>query len=152
MANVNKVILLGRITRDVELRYTSTGTAVAELGMAVNRYRKDDNGQSQEEVTFVDVTLWARQAELASQYLEKGRQVYIEGRLDMDEWEDKTTGKKRTKLKIVGENMQFIGGGESGGQKQQQAPRQQAAPRQQSAPQQQPAYAGGGMADEDIPF
>lgn len=120
--------------------------------MAVNRYRKDDNGQSQEEVTFVDVTLWARQAELASQYLEKGRQVYIEGRLDMDEWEDKTTGKKRTKLKIVGENMQFIGGGESGGQKQQQAPRQQAAPRQQSAPQQQPAYAGGGMADEDIPF
>ena len=98
MANVNKVILLGRITRDVELRYTSTGTAVAELGMAVNRYRKDDNGQSQEEVTFVDVTLWARQAELASQYLEKGRQVYIEGRLDMDEWEDKTTGKKRTKL------------------------------------------------------
>ncbi len=115
MANLNKVMLIGNLTRDPELRYTPKGTAVAEIGMAINRVRTNDQGQRQEDTTFIDVTLWGRQAELAQQYLTKGRPVYIEGRIQMDTWEDKNTGQKRTKLKVVGENMQFIGGGGGGG-------------------------------------
>ena len=115
MANLNKVMLIGNLTRDPELRYTPKGTAVAELGMAINRIRNNDQGQRQEETTFIDVTLWGRQAELAQQYLTKGRPVYIEGRLQLDTWEDKNSGQKRSKLKVVGENMQFLGGGGSGG-------------------------------------
>ena len=115
MANLNKVMLIGNLTRDPELRYTPKGTAVAEIGMAINRIRTNDQGQRQEDTTFVDVTLWGRQAELAQQYLSKGRPVYIEGRLQMDTWEDKNSGQKRSKLKVVGENMQFLGGGGGGG-------------------------------------
>jgi single-strand DNA-binding protein len=115
MANLNKVMLIGNLTRDPELRYTPKGTAVAELGMAIGRVWTNDQGQRQEETTFIDVTLWGRQAELAQQYLSKGRSVYIEGRLKMDTWEDKTSGQKRSKLKVVGEVMQFIGGGGGGG-------------------------------------
>ena len=114
MANLNKVMLIGNLTRDPELRYTPKGTAVAEIGMAVNRVRTNDQGQRQEDTTFVDVTLWGRQAELAQQYLSKGRPVYIEGRLQMDTWEDKNSGQKRSKLKVVGENMQFIGSAGAG--------------------------------------
>lgn len=110
MASYNKVTLIGNITRDIDLRYTPKGTAVAELGIAVNRVTKNEDGSKREEVTFVDVTLWGNTAELAKQYLEKGRSVFIEGRLQMDTWTDKETGKQRTKLKVVGENMQFIGG------------------------------------------
>lgn len=109
MANVNKITLIGRITRDIELRHTPSGTALTDLGLAVNRRRKEGDNYV-EETTFIDVTLWARQAELAAEYLEKGREVYIEGRLQMDTWEDKETGKTRSKLKVVGENMQFLGG------------------------------------------
>lgn len=118
MANVNKVMLLGNITRDIEVRYTPKGAAVAELGLAVNRITKNDQGQKKEETTFVDVTLWGRQAELAGQYLAKGRPVFIEGRLQLDSWDDKQSGQKRTKLKVVGENLQFI----SGGDRSQQTP------------------------------
>lgn len=116
MANVNKVMLLGNITREIEVRYTPNGTAVAELGMAVNRVRKGEDGEKIEEVTFVEVTLWGKQAELAGQYLAKGRSVFIEGRLQLDQWDDKQTGQKRQRLRVVGENMQFIGG-QSGGEK-----------------------------------
>ena len=115
MANLNKVMLMGNLTRDPELRYTPKGTAVADIGMAINRVWTNDQGERQEETTFVDVTLWGRQAELAQQYLSKGRPVYIEGRLQMDTWEDKNSGQKRSKLKVVGENMQFIGSGGGGG-------------------------------------
>jgi len=115
MANLNKVMLIGNLTRDPELRYTPKGTAVADIGMAINRVWTNDQGERQEETTFVDVTLWGRQAELAQQYLSKGRPVYIEGRLQMDTWEDKNSGQKRSKLKVVGENMQFIGSGGGGG-------------------------------------
>jgi single-strand DNA-binding protein len=115
MANLNKVMLIGNLTRDPELRYTPKGTAVADIGMAINRVRTNDQGERQEDTTFVDVTLWGRQAELAQQYLSKGRPVYIEGRLQMDTWEDKNSGQKRSKLKVVGENMQFIGSGSGGG-------------------------------------
>ena len=116
MANLNKVLLMGNLTRDPEVRYTPKGTAVAELGLAVNRQFTADNGEKREEVTFVDVTLWGRQAEVAGEYLKKGRPVFIEGRLQMDSWEDKATGQKRSKLKVVAEGMQLIGGrgGEGG--------------------------------------
>ena len=126
MANLNKVMLIGNLTRDPELRYTPKGTAVADIGMAINRVWNNDSGQKQEETTFVDVTLWGRQAELAEKYLGKGRGVYIEGRLQLDSWDDKETGKKRSKLKVVGENLQFLpdgkagpGGGGGGGQRPQ---------------------------------
>jgi len=109
MANLNKVMLIGNLTRDPEIRHTPKGTAVAELGLAINREWKDESGNKQSDVTFLDVTLWGRQAEVAQQYLTKGKPVYIEGRLQLETWDDKETGKKRSKLKIVGENMQFLG-------------------------------------------
>lgn len=116
MANLNKVMLIGNLTRDPEVRYTPKGTAVTDLGLAVNRIYATDSGERREETTFVDITLWGRQAEIAGQYMKKGKPIYIEGRLQMDTWQDKQTGQNRTKLKIVGENFQFLGGrDESGG-------------------------------------
>jgi single-strand DNA-binding protein len=119
MASYNRVLLMGNCTRDPEVRYTPKGTAVAEIGLAVNRVYTADNGEKREETTFVDVTLWGRQAEIAGEYLKKGRPVFIEGRLQMDTWDDKQTGQKRSKLKVVAEGMQLLGsrpeGGESGG-------------------------------------
>ena len=108
-------MIMGNITRDIELRAISNGTAVAVLSLACNRVRTGDDGQKIEEVTFVDVTLWGRQAELASQYLGKGKPVFIEGRLQTDSWTDKETGKQRSKMKVIGENMQFIGAPSGGG-------------------------------------
>jgi|SRR5215471_452001 single-strand DNA-binding protein len=110
MANLNKVLLLGNVTRDPEVRYTPKGSAVCDLGIAVNRAYTTDSGEKREEVTFVDVTLWGRTAEVASEYLKKGRPVFIEGRLQMDSWDDKQTGQKRTRLRVVAENMQLLGG------------------------------------------
>jgi single-strand DNA-binding protein len=171
MANLNKVMIMGNLTRDIELRYTPTGTAVADLGLATNRYRTADNGEKIVDVTYVDVTLWGRQAELANQYLGKGKPVFIEGRLQTDSWTDKETGKQRSKMKVVGETMQFIGapsggggnssgGNNNGGQQQQQNQPVQNSP-QQAAPQQQSPPQGGSPAnnmpdfqeeDDDIPF
>jgi single-strand DNA-binding protein len=117
MSSFNKVILLGNLTRDPQVRYTPGGTAVAELGLAINRTWFDQKTNSRrDETTFVDVTLWGRQAEVAGEYLAKGRQVLIEGRLHLDTWEDKESGQKRSKLKVVCENMRMVGGrGEGGG-------------------------------------
>src|SRR5204862_490627 len=98
MASFNKVILLGNLTRDPEVRYTPKGSAVCDLGIAVNRAYTTDSGERREEVTFVDVVLWARLAEIAGEYLKKGRPVFIEGRLQMDTWDDKQTGQKLTRL------------------------------------------------------
>jgi single-strand DNA-binding protein len=114
MASFNKVILLGNLTRDPEVRYTPKGSAVCDLGVAVNRVYTPEGGERREEVTFVDVVLWARLAEIAGEYLRKGRPVFIEGRLQMDSWDDKQTGQKRTKLRVVGESMQLLGGRPSG--------------------------------------
>lgn len=157
MANVNKVMLLGNITRDLEVRYTPKGTAVCDLGMAVNRIRTGDTGERIEEVTYVDVTLWGRQAELAGQYLSKGRSVFIEGRLQLDQWDDKATGQKRSRLRVVGENMQFIGGqGGGSGSPNNASPPQStpAAPKGSSAPSQGGAPAADSFDndDDDIPF
>ncbi len=155
MANLNKVMLIGNLTRDPELRHTPKGTAVAELGLAINRVWKDEQGQKQEETTFVDVTLWGRQAELAQQYLAKGNPVYIEGRLNLDTWDDKTTGQKRSKLKVIGENLQFLSSGKSGGA----GAGGQDRPQAQSAPQRAGSPQGASAApiedfqeDDDIPF
>jgi len=116
MANFNKVFLMGNLTRDPELRYTPKGQAVAKLGLAVNRRYTTESGEAREEVTFVDVDAWGKQAEVISQYCKKGRPLFVEGRLKLDQWDDKTTGQKRSALRIVLEGFQFIGGlqGEGG--------------------------------------
>jgi len=109
MPSFNKVILLGNLTRDPEVRYTPKGSAVCDLGIAVNRQYTLDSGEKREEVTYVDVVLWSRLAEIAGEYLKKGRPVFIEGRLQMDTWDDKQTGQKRSKLRVIGETMQLLG-------------------------------------------
>ena len=149
MASFNKVILMGNLTRDVELRYTPSGTAVTEIGLAVNDRRKDANGQWVDETTFVDITLWGRTAEVCNEYLGKGSGVLIEGRLKLDQWDDKQTGQKRSKLGVVLENFQFLdsrgeggGGGDSGGYSK---------PDSSSA---QPSGGGDSSVpeDDDVPF
>ena len=113
---VNKVMLMGNLTRDPQVRYTPGGMAVADIGLAINRtwFDKQSN-QKKEDVTFVDVTLWGRQAEVAGEYLSKGRSVFIEGRLQLDQWDDKESGQKRSKIKVVCEQMQMVGGREEAG-------------------------------------
>jgi single-strand DNA-binding protein len=119
MASFNRVILLGNLTRDVEVKYLQSGTAVAEVGLAVNDRRKDaKTNQWIDETTFVDVTFWGRTAEIAAEYLGKGSPVLVEGRLKLDQWE--TEGQKRSKLRVVCERMQMVGSkgggqGKSGG-------------------------------------
>jgi single-strand DNA-binding protein len=108
MPDLNKVMLMGRLTADPELRQIGGGTSVTELRMAVNKRYKDKNGEQKEEVLFADVTLWAKSAEIACQYLAKGSNVYVEGSLKLETWDDKTTGEKRSKMKIVGESFQFL--------------------------------------------
>jgi single-strand DNA-binding protein len=167
MANLNKVMLIGNLTRDPELRYTPKGTAVADIGLAINRVWTNEQNVRQEETVFVEVTLWGRQAELAQQYLGKGRMAYIEGRLQMDTWDDKETGKKRSKLKVIGEALQFLpdgkgsngggGGGHAGPQQHSSRPAPQQRP---SGPPQQSGPPQGGSAapqddfreDDEIPF
>ncbi|MCA9050170.1 MAG: single-stranded DNA-binding protein [Planctomycetaceae bacterium] len=116
MASFNRVILLGNVTRDPEVRYVASGTAVTDLGIAVNRYWTDRNtNERKEETTFVDVTLWGRTAEIAGEYVAKGRPVLIEGRLQLDQWEDKESGQKRSRLRVVGETLQLLGGRDGDG-------------------------------------
>jgi len=113
MASFNRVILLGNLTRDVEVRYLQSGMAVTDIGIAVNDRRKNQQGEWVEEVTFVDVTLWGRTAEVAGEYLSKGSPILIEGRLKLDQWEK--DGQKHSKLKVIGERMQMVGGKGGGG-------------------------------------
>jgi len=151
MASFNKVILLGNLTRDPEVRYTPKGTAVTELGMAVNRVYTAENGEKREETTFVDVTLWGRTAEIAGEYLRKGRPVFIEGRLQLDTWDDKQSGQKRSKLKVVGEGLQLLGaprgaaGGGGGDEESGGAPRS-------SKPAPPPKPSASEPDDDEIPF
>lgn len=150
MASFNKVILLGNLTRDPEVRYTPKGTAVTDLGLAVNRTYTADNGEKREEVTFVDVTFWGRTAEVAGEYLKKGRPVFVEGRLQLDSWDDKQSGQKRTKLKVIGENMQMLGaprgGGGGGGDEESSGGSRPSRP---AAP---PKAAPSEPDDDEIPF
>ncbi len=162
MANVNKVILIGNVTRDPEVKFTPKGSAVTDVGLAINRTYSLDNGEKREETTYVDVELWGRLAEIAGEYAKKGRPVYIEGRLKIDSWEDKQTGQKRSRLRVVGENLQLLGtrpsggggGGdyESGGggahyERSERPAGRSSAP---SRPQQQPPAQASD--DDDIPF
>ncbi len=171
MPNLNKVQLMGNLTRDPEVRYTPKGTAVTDISLAINRSYTGDDGQRHEETTFVDITFWGRQAEVIGEYLKKGRPLYVEGRLQLDSWEDKTTGQQRSRLKVVGENFQFLGsrddggggpsrGGGGGGYSASQPDddhgghRPAAPPRSSSAPPQKSGYQEGPIEDEedDIPF
>ena len=150
MASFNKVILMGNLTRDVELRHTNSGTPVTEIGLAVNEKRKDANGQLVEETTFVDITLWGRTAEICNEYLGKGSGVLIEGRLKLDQWDDKQTGKKRSKLGVVLDRFEFIDSrGEGGGGGD--FPSETSSPSGGGAA---PAQGGGGgfAEDDDVPF
>src|SRR3954447_7050067 len=115
MAQLNKVFLMGNLTRDPELRRLTNGTAVTDLGLALNRTYTGKDGEKREEVVFIDVTVWDRQAETCCQYLRKGRAVHVEGFLKMDSWDDKTTGEKRTKLKVQADRVQFLDRKEDGG-------------------------------------
>ena len=108
MANFNKVILIGNLTRDPELRYTPKGTAIAKIGLAINRTWKTETGETKEEVTFVDIDAFGRQAETLGQYMKKGRPIMIEGRLKLDTWDDKQTNQKRSRLGVVMETFQFL--------------------------------------------
>ena len=108
MASYNKVILMGNLTRDPELRVTPKGTSVCQLGLAVNRTYRDSDGNNREDVTFVDIDVFGRQAEVVAKYMSKGKPILVEGRLQLDSWESKT-GEKRNKLKVVLENFQFVG-------------------------------------------
>jgi len=113
MGSLNKVFLMGNLTRDVELRHTPSGSAVSDVGVAVNEKRKDASGTTVEETTFVEVTLWGRTAEIAAEYLKKGSPILIEGKLRLDIWE--TEGQKRSKLKVVCTQMQMLGSGSGKG-------------------------------------
>jgi single-strand DNA-binding protein len=110
MASYNKVIIAGNLTRDPETRVTPKGTAICQFGLAVNRKWKNDGGEMQEEVTFIDCEAWGKTAELVGKYLKKGRGALVDGRLKLDQWEDKNTKEKRSKLKVVAEAVQFLGG------------------------------------------
>lgn len=114
MASYNKVILIGNLTRDPELRYSAKGTAIAKIAIAVNRRWRNEAGEWQEEVTYVDVDAFGRSAETIGQYLKKGRPIMIEGRLRLDQWEDKSSGQKRSRLGVVLETFQFLDSGRGG--------------------------------------
>lgn len=143
MSSFNKVILLGNLTRDPEIRFTPKGQPIGKIGLAVNRKYKTESGEQKEEVTFVDVDCFGKQAELIGQYLKKGAPLFIEGRLKLDSWEK--DGKKEYKLKVVLENFQFLGGGDREGG---QAPQRQARPAE--APTAQPKQSEADTSD--IPF
>lgn len=137
MASFNKVILLGNVTRDPELRYISNGTPVTEIGLAVNNRRKGSNGEWVDETTFVDVTFWSRDAEIAGEYVTKGSPLMVEGRLKLDTWEK--DGKKNSKLRVVGERLVLLGGRQGGGEGGRGG--SEGAPRPKRAPSGRPAQA-----------
>ena len=152
MASLNKVFLIGRLTRDPELRYTPNGTAVADLRLAVNDNYSDRDGKRVDRTLFVDVVAWQRQAETASEYLSKGSSMFVEGRLQMDEWENKE-GEKRSKIRVVARNIQFLGSrgdGEGGGRRPAQPEGAgQAAP---AGPPPGKAPGSADVGEDDIPF
>jgi len=152
MANFNKVILAGNLTRDPELRYTPKGLAIAKLGLAINHRWTNEAGEKKEDVTFVDVDAFGKQAETISQYMKKGRPLLVEGRLKLDTWEDKTTHQKQSKLKVMLESFSFIDSNRDGagaGGDSPPRPRPQSAP---AAPPSEPDGEAPPMHDDDVPF
>jgi len=158
MASFNKVILAGNLTRDPELRYTPKGTAICKFGLAINRTWTNEAGEKKEEVTFVDVDAFARQAEVIAQYLKKGQPFLVEGRLRLDQWDDKQTGQKRSRLGVVLEGFSFLSSGRGDAAGAPGAPAE--APRNRPVPAPaQPAPAAPPTAEEapppsedDVPF
>lgn len=151
MASFNKVILVGNLTRDPELRYTPKGMAIAKVGLAVNRNWTSESGEKREEVTFVDVDIFGRTAENVAQYMKKGRPILIEGRLRLDQWDDKQTGQKRSKLGVVGEVVQFLGS-PTGGANEGGAPSRAAAPTPAAAATEPAEAAEPPPEHDDVPF
>ena len=164
MASFNRVILMGNLTRDPELRYTPSGSAVCEFGLAMNRSYKTSSGEQRDETCFVDVTMWGRRGEVISEYFTKGRPILIEGRLKYDSWE--SAEGRRSKLVVVAENFEFVGGRQDGGgggrqgggsrrrddgarrdERRDEAPRQRKQP-----PREEPADEGFDVSDDEIPF
>ncbi|HTG43994.1 MAG TPA: single-stranded DNA-binding protein [Verrucomicrobiae bacterium] len=156
MASFNKVILMGNLTRDPELRYTPKGMAIARITLAVNRQWKSETGEQKEEVAFIDVDAWGRSAETIAQYVKKGRPLLIEGRLRQDTWDDKQTGKKQSKILVTMESFKFVDsgqreGGPSGGFEN--APRRATAPVAAAPAQAEPSSDEPPMpSDDDVPF
>lgn len=163
MPNANMVVVMGNCTRQPEIRYLAKGTAVTEIGIAINSYYKSESGEKCEKTTFVDVTLWGRQAEIAAEYLKKGHPVYIQGRLELDQWEDKASGVKKQRLKVVGETIQLLArkgeGATNNEEHRQEEPQHEPEPEQTkreyrlpprtTAKNLEPDLLG---ADDDIPF
>ncbi len=161
MASFNQVILVGNLTRDPELRVTPKGTAICQFGLAVNRQFKDESGQTRDETTFVDIEAWGKQGELVAKYLTKGSPALVQGRLKLDQWEDKQTQQKRSKLKVVLENVQFLssrgaGGPAAGGQGAGDDGIDQTAPVERHTPpprtNARPTPPPQENIDEDVPF
>lgn len=153
MASFNQVTLLGNLTRDPELKYTPSGKCIAEFGLAVNRKYTTESGEKKEETTFVDITFFAKTAEVVGKYLRKGDPVLLTGRLKLDQWEDKNGGGKRSKLSVVGDSMQLIGQPRGEDRQQQAAPQPQQHER--PARPQSPISAGRPahtVPDDDVPF
>jgi single-strand DNA-binding protein len=132
MPSLNKVMIMGSLTRDPEVKYTPKGTALCQIGVAVNHTYKTAEGEKREEVTFVDVEVWGKTAEIIGEHFRKGRPIYVEGRLKLDTWDDKQTGQKRSKMKVIMESFQFLGdkstGGREGDQGRPPAPSRQGPP------------------------
>ena len=157
MPSLNKVFLMGNLTRDPELRVTPKGTPICQFALAINRKFKMESGESREEVIYVDVEAWGKQGETIAKYVTKGRPLFVEGRLRLDQWEDKTTKEKRSRMKVVLEAFEFLGEGRAGGTAP--APGGEAgagaSPERYSPP---PRAAGGAKPasqenlDEDVPF
>ncbi len=158
MANLNKVMLIGNLTRDPELRVTPKGTAICQFSLAVNRKFRDESGADREEVTYVDIEAWGKSGENIAKYCTKGRPLFVEGRLRLDQWEDKTTKEKRSRMKVVCDNFQFLGSGRSDGAAPggaeaggDSAPRYAAPAPRPGAPK-PAAPAAQENLDEDVPF
>lgn len=155
MASFNKVILMGNLTRDPELRYTPKGTAIARVGLAVNRVWRTETGENREEVTFVDCDAFGRQAETLCQYMKKGNPLLVEGRLKLHSWDDKQTGQKKNVLRVTVENFQFVGSpgggsGSSGGDEFQRA--RPASSSSSSSPASSDSESEPMPSDDDVPF
>lgn len=141
MASFNKVILMGNLTRDPELRVTNTGLSICKLSLAVNRTFTTKDGDSKDETTYVDIDAFGRQAETLSKYLQKGRPIMVEGRLKLDQWET-NEGQKRSKLGVILENFQFIGGRDSAS----------STSATDANPEPEAPQSNGGFEDDDVPF
>ena len=166
MPNLNKVMLMGNLTKDPEIKYTPKGTAIANFGIAVNRNYSTESGEKREEVTFIDIEAWGRTAEIIGEYFKKGRPIFIEGRLKLDTWDDKQTGQKKSKLRVVADSFEFLGsregaagggGGSGGGGESSEGGRAEARPtssfrKPATPPPKPPADPDLDSEGDDIPF